>query len=257
MCTGGRAGVRYVITKFSYPWCSALRSSARNGFYLNRYRSNCKSVRFLLRASPKLLRKQGKLCLSSKHKRRGFLGGMRYQNRVLSKYLSLCTCNYPFYGAYKSLIRLVTFGQFKLSTDIEKNPGPSVYVDATKTIQNRVLSNCLSLCTCNYPFYGAYKSLIHRVTFGQFKLSTDIEKNPGPSVYVDATKTIHAPYCQGNVVVFKENAGQQCVAMSLCSLIYFKIRRITSVDDMIQIMTVGNQLYSSLSLLARQSMLKC
>ena len=43
--------------------------------------------------------------------------------------------------------------------------------------------------------------------------------------------------------------------MSLCALIYSKIRRITSVDDMIQIMTVGNQLYSSLSLLARQSML--
>ena len=79
-----------------------------------------------------------------------------------------------------------------------------------------------------------------------------IEKNPGPSVYVDATKTIHAPYCQGNVVVFGENAGQQCVAMSLCALIYSKIRRITSVDDMIQIMTVGNQLYSSLSLLASE-----
>ena len=42
--------------------------------------------------------------------------------------------------------------------------------------------------------------------------------------------------------------------MSLCALIYSKIRKITSVDDMIQIMTVGNQLYSSLSLLARQSM---
>ena len=68
-------------------------------------------------------------------------------------------------------------------------------------------------------------------------------------------KTIHAPYCQGNVVVFGENAGQQCVAMSSRALIYSKIRRITSVDDMIQIMTVGNQLYSSLSLLARQSML--
>ena len=83
----------------------------------------------------------------------------------------------------------------------------------------------------------------------QFKLSTDIEKNPGPSVYVDhATKTIHAPYCQENVVVFGENAGQQCVAISLCALIYnrlySKIRMITSVDDMIQIMTVGNQLYS-------------
>ena len=125
--------------------------------------------------------------------------------------------------------------------------------------QNRVLSKYLSLCTCNYPFYSAYKSLIHRVNFGQFKLSTDIEKNPGPSVYVDATKTIHVPYCQGNVVVFGENAGQQCVAISLRALIYnrlySKIRMITLVDDMIQIMTVGNQLYSSLSLLARQSML--
>ena len=110
----------------------------------------------------------------------------------------------------------------------------------------------MSLCTCNYPFYSAHKSLIHRVNFGQFKLSTDIEKNPGPSVYVDATKTIHAPYCQGNLVVFGENAKQQCVAMSLCALIYSKIRRITSVDDMIQIMTVGNQLYSSLLLLASE-----
>ena len=42
--------------------------------------------------------------------------------------------------------------------------------------------------------------------------------------------------------------------MSLCALIYSKIRRITSVD-MIQIVIVGNQKYSSLSLLARQSML--
>ena len=37
----------------------------------------------------------------------------------------------------------------------------------------------------NYPFYSANKSLIQRVNFGQFKLPTDIEKNPGPSVYVD------------------------------------------------------------------------
>ena len=153
---------------------------------------------FVLRASPKLVPKQGKVYLSSKHKRRGYLGGVRYQNMILSEYLSLCTCN--------------------------------------------------------YPFYSAYKSLIHLVNFGQFKLSTDVEKNPGPSVYVDATKTIHTPYCQGNVVVFGENARQQCVAMSLCALIYSKIRRITSVDDMIQIMIVGNQLYSSLSFLARQSM---
>ena len=79
---------------------------------------------------------------------------------------------------------------------------------------NRLLSKNLLLCTCNYPFNSAYNSLNHRVNFGQFKLSTDIEKNPGPSVYVDATKTIHAPYSQGNVVVFGENAEQQCVAIS-------------------------------------------
>ena len=94
----------------------------------------------------------------------------------------------------------------------------------------------------------------HRVNFGQFKLCTDIEKNPGPSVYVDATKTINTPYCQGNVTEFGENSGQRCVAMSLCALIYSKITKITSVDDMTQIMIVGIQLYSCLSLLARQSM---
>ena len=94
----------------------------------------------------------------------------------------------------------------------------------------------------------------HRVNFGQSKLCTDIEKNPGPSVYVDAAKTINAPYCQGNVTGFGENGGQRCVAMSLCTLIYSKITKITSVDDMTQIMIFGIQLYSCLSLLARQSM---
>ena len=83
--------------------------------------------------------------LSSKHQSRGDLGRMRYPNRVLSKYLPLCTCNYPFHI---------------------------------------VIKRCLN----------------HRVNFGQFKICTDIEKNPGPSV-IDATKTIHAPYCQGKVTV--------------------------------------------------------
>ena len=43
--------------------------------------------------------------------------------------------------------------------------------------------------------------------------------------------------------------------MSLCALIYIKITKMTSVDDVTQIMIVGIQIYSSLSLLARQSML--
>ena len=42
--------------------------------------------------------------------------------------------------------------------------------------------------------------------------------------------------------------------MSLCALIYSKITKMTSVDDMTQMMIVGVQLYSCLSLLARQSM---
>ena len=40
---------------------------------------------------------------------------------------------------------------------------------------------------------------------------------------------------KGNVTVFGENAGQQSVAMSLCVLIYSKIAKITSVDDLSQI----------------------
>ena len=52
---------------------------------------------------------------------------------------------------------------------------------------------------------------------------------------------INAPYCQGNVKVFGENAGQQCVAMSLCALVYSKITNITSVDDMTQIRIVSIQ----------------
>ena len=31
------------------------------------------------------------------------------------------------------------------------------------------------------------------------------------------SKTMQAPYSQGDVVVFGQNAGQQCVAMSLCA----------------------------------------
>ena len=49
--------------------------------------------------------------------------------------------------------------------------------------------------------------------------------------------------------------NQQCVAMSLCALIYSKIIKMTSIDDMTQTMIVGIQFYSSLSLPARRSML--
>ena len=66
-------------------------------------------------------------------------------------------------------------------------------------------------------------------------------------------KTTVAPYSQGNELVFGQNAGQQCVAMSLCSLIYNDTQGISSANDLIQIMNIGNQLYSSLSQLARRA----
>ena len=75
--------------------------------------------------------------------------------------------------------------------------------------------------------------MIHRVYFGQFKLSTDVEKNPEPSFYFDATKTIHAPYCQGNFVVLGGNAERQCVAMRLYALIYSTINREGLLQSMI------------------------
>ena len=74
-------------------------------------------------------------------------------------------------------------------------------------------------------------------------------------MHIDSGKTIVAPYSQGNELVFGKNAGQQCLAMSLCSLIYNTRLRISSGHDLINIRNIGNQLYLSLSQLARQSYL--
>ena len=74
-----------------------------------------------------------------------------------------------------------------------------------------------------------YKSVNHVSVYCIFKLSTDIEKNPGP---IDGSKTICAPYSQGNVNVFGDNAGKQCVAMSLCALIYNTSKPITNSVDL-------------------------
>ena len=74
-------------------------------------------------------------------------------------------------------------------------------------------------------------------------------------MYVDLSKTVAAPYSQGNELFFGQNAGQQCVVMSLYCLIPNTKQGISSVNGLIQIMNIGNQLHSSLSQLARQSYL--
>ena len=62
---------------------------------------------------------------------------------------------------------------------------------------------------------SVYKTRNHIVRTCKFRLHTDMEKNPGPSLLLtDPWKTIQAPYSQGNELVFGQNAGQQCVAMS-------------------------------------------
>ena len=72
-------------------------------------------------------------------------------------------------------------------------------------------------------------------------------------MYIDPSKTITAPYSQSNELVLEQNSGQQCVAMSLYSLIYNNKQGINSADDLASIMKIGNRLYSSLSQLTRQS----
>ena len=73
--------------------------------------------------------------------------------------------------------------------------------------------------------------------------------------HVDPRKTIKAPYSQGDVVVFGQNARQQCVVMSLCASIYHSMKGIGNPNELKQIMHIGSKLYSSLSQLSRQSIL--
>lgn len=76
----------------------------------------------------------------------------------------------------------------------------------------------LKLFSCDYFLHNEYKHVNHKGHCMNYKLCNDIEKNPCPSIqyFVDPSKTIKAPYSQGNIMVFGENAGQQSLAMSLC-----------------------------------------
>ena len=99
-----------------------------------------------------------------------------------------------------------------------------------------------------------YKSLNHKMNNIASKLAGDIETNPGPFV-VDPSKTIHAPYSQGNSFVFGSNAGKQCVAISLIAILFDFIYSIRSSSGLKEIMNVGNELYTRLSQSAGQDLL--
>ena len=129
------------------------------------------------------------------------------------------------------------------------NTSEFLFENDQKTLDRNNNSGTTTYTTCTY------KNLNHRMNCCTFNLSRDIETNPGPT-FIDPSKTIHAPYSEGNVDLFGSNAGRQCVAMSLCSLIFnYSNGSITDSGDLIQIMNLGNELYSVLSRLLGQSYL--
>ena len=102
---------------------------------------------------------------------------------------------------------------------------------------------------------STYKNLNHRVNYCKLNLNGDIEVNPGPG-FINPANTIHTPFSQGNVDVFGQNAGRQCVPMSLCFLIYInRSHAIVEISDLVNIMQMGNELYTALSQLSRQTFL--
>ena len=81
-----------------------------------------------------------------------------------------------------------------------------------------------------------YKSQPHLPKYCKFQLSSDIEKNPGPTpMYIDPSKTVAAPYSQANELVFGQTQKNKCVAMSFCSLIYNNKQGINSANQVVMV----------------------
>ena len=100
-----------------------------------------------------------------------------------------------------------------------------LYYPPLLTINSR-LQKCAP-CSLSH----VYKGLKHRINHSKLTLRRDVEKkNPGPYTIIDPNKTISAPYSQGNIALFGPNAGRQCLAMSLCALIYKHKNSISSSE---------------------------
>ena len=80
------------------------------------------------------------------------------------------------------------------------------------------------------------------------RMANDFEENPGPTLYdiVDPSKTICADFSQSNSRKFRQNAGKQCVAMSLTAIVLTQVKDITTWDlsFLNESLSVGNNLYS-------------
>ena len=84
------------------------------------------------------------------------------------------------------------------------------------------------------------------------RLSNDVEENPGPRTVndiVDPAYTVHADFNQGNELMFGMNAGKQCVAMSLCAIVYKEIKSVNIWNRLMlnSILICGDSLYGIIS----------
>lgn len=91
--------------------------------------------------------------------------------------------------------------------------------------------------------YNVYTALLIRQ-------ADDVEGNPGPTIFdiIDLTRTVSADYSQRNEALFSENAGKQCVAMSLTAIIYHQIEHVSewTSSTLNNILTIGNNLHVSI-----------
>ena len=80
------------------------------------------------------------------------------------------------------------------------------------------------------------------------RMANDVEENPGPTLYdiVDPCKTICADFSQSSARKFGQNAGKQCVAMSLTAIVQTQVKNMTTWDSSFlnKILCIGNNLYT-------------
>ena len=121
----------------------------------------------------------------------------------------------------------------------------SVFYLPTKRItkQYKSMSQVIVLFT-QMSCYNVYVPLLLR-------MANDVEVNPGPTVYdvVDPSKTICADFSQSNTRKFGQNAGKQCVAMSLTAIIHNQITNVNAWDSSFLnvVLFAGNSLYTCIN----------
>ena len=82
------------------------------------------------------------------------------------------------------------------------------------------------------------------------RLSNDVEENPRPPIFeiINSNNTVYVDFSQGSQSKFGDNAGIQCVAMSLTAIIFKYIKHIYNWNssDLNNILFHGYFLYGSI-----------